>query len=92
MAISDKYKKGSILKFENDKIDTVIVIGETVKNNEQYLLVAPYKIINENNAVTDQSKIILLKVSEDDNISIETNKDTVDPVVREIISKSNSVL
>lgn len=92
MAISDKYKKGSILKFENNTIDTVIVIGETVKNNEQYLLVAPYKIINENNVVTDQTKIILLKVSKDDNISVETNKDIVDPVVREIINKSNSVL
>lgn len=88
MSINDKYKKGSILKLENKVVDTVIVIGETVKDGVQYLLVAPYKIISENEVVTDQSKIILLKVSEDDNIFVETEEAVVRMAIEEILKKN----
>lgn len=88
MSINDKYKKGSILKLENKVVDTVIVIGETVKDGVQYLLVAPYKIISENEVVTDQSKIILLKVSEDDNIFVETEEAVIRMAIEEILKKN----
>ena len=85
MAKSEKYEKGSILKFDNKVMDTVIVIGETVKDNEQYILVAPFKEVGKQAVITDKSKLLLLKISDDDNIYVETNKDIVRPILSEIL-------
>ena len=47
MAIDQKYEQGSILKFENESMDNVIVIGETVNEGKQYILVAPFKEVKD---------------------------------------------
>lgn len=84
----NKYEKGSILKFDNEKIDTVIVLGEYNKNNEHYVLVSPYKDIGNDTVVTDNSKLLLLKISENDDIFIETDEKIVKPILIDILNNA----
>ena len=87
MAIDKKYEQGSILKFENENMDNVIVIGETLNEGKQYILVAPFREVKEDVIISDRSKLLLMEVGEDDNISIITDKDVLKPVITKIINK-----
>ena len=87
MAIDPKYEQGSILKFENENMDNVIVIGETLNEGKQYILVAPFREVKEDVIISDRSKLLLMEVGEDDNISIITDKDVLKPVITKIINK-----
>lgn len=88
MLENNKYEKGSILKFENKKIGTVIVLGEIIKDDEQYVLVAPYKDIGNDTVITSNSELLLLKVSNND-IYIETEESCVKAMLSEILSEAN---
>ena len=87
MAIDPKYEQGSILKFENESMDNVIVIGETVKDGKQYILVAPFKEVKDDLIVSDKSSLLLMEVGEDDNISIITDEEILRPIITKIVNK-----
>lgn len=87
MAIDPKYEQGSILKFENESMDNVIVIGETVNEGKQYILVAPFKEVKDDLIVSDKSSLLLMEVGEDDNISIITDEEILRPIITKIVNK-----
>ena len=76
----DKYKKGSIIQYENG--DKFIVFEALEKDNEIYLLVIKFDEEVTNEIVVDYNKLILLKVLENDETVIESDE----KVIREIVN------
>ena len=71
----DKYKKGSIIQYEND--DKFIVFESLKKDNEIYLLVMKFDGEITNEIVIDYNKLLLLKVLENDETVIESDENKI---------------
>ena len=71
----DKYKKGSIIQYEND--DKFIVFESLKKDNEIYLLVMKFDGEITIEIVIDYNKLLLLKVLENDETVIESDENKI---------------
>lgn len=81
----DKYQKGIIFKMYDDSDDKYLIVGNEVVDNNRYLLVMP--VDDMKNITVDYKKVFMVKVNQDDTLSIEDDADLIEKVVTETVRK-----
>lgn len=81
----DKYQKGIIFKMYDDSDDKYLIVGNEVVDNNRYLLVMP--VDDMKNITVDYKKVFMIKVNNDDTLSIEDDADLIEKVVTETVRK-----
>ena len=79
-----KYEKGSVIEFQNTALGELLIIDECLEEDLQYLLVVPYKPTDENVDI-EMDKLVLLKVKEDGNAFVVTDKQIVQKIVDKLL-------
>lgn len=80
------FKKGNIVEFDN-KIGTIVVLGNLMYNDNYYILACPIK--GEKNNIKANLKNILLLVEKENEIYVEDNHNIIEKVVPQILKDSN---
>ena len=81
----DKYQKGIIFKMYDDSDDKYLIVGNEVVDNNRYLLVMP--VDDMKNITVDYKKVFMVKVNQDDTLSIEDDDDLIEKVGTETVRK-----
>ena len=81
----DKYQKGIIFIMYDDSDDKYLIVGNEVVDNNRYLLVMP--VDDMKNITVDYKKVFMIKVNNDDTLSIEDDADLIEKVVTETVRK-----
>ena len=81
----DKYQKGIVFKMYDDSDDKYLIVGNEVVDNNRYLLVMP--VDDMKNITVDYKKVFMVKVNQDDTLSIEDDADLIEKVVTETVRK-----
>ena len=81
----NKYQKGIIFKMYDDSDDKYLIVGNEVVDNNRYLLVMP--VDDMKNITVDYKKVFMVKVNQDDTLSIEDDADLIEKVVTETVRK-----
>lgn len=82
-----QYEKGSVIKFSNQSLGELLIIDQCNENNEQFLLVTPYKP-SETTIDIEMNKLILIKIQEDENAVVVTDKQIVQNIVEKLLLKN----
>lgn len=81
----NKYQKGIIFKMYEDTDDKYLIVGNEVVDNNRYLLVMT--VDDMKNITVDYKKVFMVKVNQDDTLSIEDDADLIEKVVTETVRK-----
>lgn len=81
----NKYQKGIVFKMYEDTDDKYLIVGNEVVDNNRYLLVMP--VDDMKNITVDYKKVFMVKVNQDDTLSIEDDSDLIEKVVTETVRK-----
>lgn len=81
----NKYQKGIVFKMYEDTDDKYLIVGNEVVDNNRYLLVMP--VDDMKNITVDYKKVFMVKVNQDDTLSIEDDADLIEKVVTETVRK-----
>ena len=80
-----KYNKGVVFKLDESDKQLYLILSNVKKDNVQYILVLPVDDVNK--IVIDYTKSFLMKVDENDNLTVEDDRELVSYVVRETIKE-----
>ena len=80
-----KYNKGVVFKLDESDKQLYLILSNVKKDNVQYILVLPVDDIKK--IVIDYTKSFLMKVDENDNLTVEDDRELVSYVVRETIKE-----
>lgn len=86
--MNDKYLKGTVFKLQEDSDRLYLLVEKTMIEDEQFLLVMPVEDIKK--IEIDIKKFILLRVTKDDEIIIETNPELIEKILRKVFEKANN--
>ena len=80
-----KYNKGVVFKLDESDKQLYLILSNVKKDNVQYILVLPVDDVKK--IVIDYTKSFLMKVDENDNLTVEDDRELVSYVVRETIKE-----
>ena len=83
--MASKYLKGTIFKLHEDSDESYLIVSSEQIDEEYFLLVMP--VDNIEKIVIDVKKLFLLRVSKDEEITIETDPELTEKVINIVMEK-----
>lgn len=88
--MNNDFEIGDIVKYEDDSIGTVVVLGNYLKGDSKYSLVCPINENQKDDYTVDVSKAIVLNVEKNGETFIEKDYDIINETISHLLpSKDN---